>query len=235
MTDFEYDLLQDKQLGATMGLIVLQSDETLEPEFKDYFKDKPINLYTSRVPSGLDVSRESLMQMEGHLSEAARLFPRGRKFDVVGYGCTSASSIIGSDAVAMHVKSACNVAHVTNPLAATLAYAKHKGVSRLGLLSPYVESVSRSLRDAFHTSGLSTQVFGSFNEAQEAKVARISERSIYEAALKIGQNTQTDAVFISCTNLRTRAVLDELQDALGKPVFSSNSCLAWHMETLANG
>jgi len=37
---------------------------------------------------------------------------------------------------------------------------------------------------------------------------------------------------MSCTNLRTLGVIDEVSQALGKPVLSSNQALAWHMAQL---
>ena len=49
---------------ATLGLIVLQADETIEPELRAYTARNGVVLYHSRIPSGLDVTPESLAQME---------------------------------------------------------------------------------------------------------------------------------------------------------------------------
>ena len=43
---------------------------------------------------------------------------------------------------------------------------------------------------------------------------------------------EVDAVFLSCTNLRTLDVIDEIEAELGLPVVSSNQALAWHMAQL---
>jgi maleate isomerase len=42
-----------------------------------------------------------------------------------------------------------------------------------------------------------------------------------------------DAVFVSCTSLRVAEVAREIEDALGKPVTSSNHAMAWHSLRLA--
>ena len=42
-----------------------------------------------------------------------------------------------------------------------------------------------------------------------------------------------DGVFVSCTNLRCAGIISEAEVALGKPVFSSNQTLLWHMLELA--
>ena len=89
------------------------------------------------------------------------------------------------------------------------------------------------LRKAFENSGLSIEIFGTFGEEKEEKVARISEISTTKAAISLGQNISVEAVFISCTNLRTFGFLDEISKQIDKPVFSSNQSLAWHMKKLS--
>ena len=116
---------------------------------------------------------------------------------------------------------------------AATEYAKHLGVTKLALLSPYIEEVNTPLRKAFEIKGLSTETFGTFGEGQEEKVARISESSTIEAAITLGQDPSTEAVFISCTNLRTFNCLDKIANKIDKPVFSSNQSLAWHMKKLS--
>jgi maleate isomerase len=72
----------------------------------------------------------------------------------------------------------------------------------------------------------------SFDEVEEARVARIDPASIRDAALHVGRG-DVDAVFLSCTNLRTLDILDAVEAEIGKPVISSNQALAWHMAHLA--
>ncbi len=48
-----------------------------------------------------------------------------------------------------------------------------------------------------------------------------------------GARAEVEAVLLSCTNLRTLDVIDEVERALDKPVVSSNQALAWQMARLA--
>ena len=123
--------------------------------------------------------------------------------------------------------------NVTDPVAALLAACRAAGVERLGLLSPYVEPVSARLRDVLAKHGIETPVFATFQEAEEAKVAAIDEASIRSAALKLMADGGAQALFLSCTNLRTLNVILELQEFLNIPVWSSNLVLAWDMQRLA--
>ncbi|WP_170336084.1 maleate cis-trans isomerase family protein [Ruegeria arenilitoris] len=232
MTHIPYTLDTDDPNASPLGLIVLQTDETLEPEFSAYFSDRKYPIHVTRIPSGIEVTTDSLAEMETALPAAASLLPNARPYRVVGYGCTSASSVIGSECVAELVKQTCNTAEVTNPLRAAAACAADLGVSKFALLSPYIEEVNIPLRRAFAERGMSTDVFGTFGEAEEAKVVRISNQSVVDAAVKLGSDSSVEAVFLSCTNLRTLSAIPEIQKRIGKPVLSSNQSLAWHMKRL---
>lgn len=226
---YRYSLSAPIGSRATLGLIALQADETIEHDFRRLLPVDDVALYVSRVPSGLEVTGDTLAAMSQDLPDAARLFPRSVSFDVVGYGCTSGTSVIGADRVGQLVRQGCATRDVTEPLSALVAASRHLGVSRLAFLSPYIQDVSASLRNALERAGIQCPVFGSFDEAEEARVARIDPASIAAAAINLGSDPATDAVFLSCTNLRTLDVLSEIENKLGKPVLSSNQVLAWDM------
>jgi len=230
---FNFQLSSDEKSSPPMGLIVLQVDETIEGEFREAFRASKNQIFVTRISSGLEVNAKTLTSMEQYITASAKLLPQSREFSVIGYGCTSASAIIGSEKISELIKSGCKTRKVTNPLLAAIEYAKHIGVRKLALLSPYIEEVNTPLRKAFENKGLSTEIFGTFGEGKEEKVARISEKSIAEAAISLGKNTSIEAVFISCTNLRTFNCLEKISDTIKKPVFSSNQSLAWHMKELS--
>ena len=171
--------------------------------------------------------------MSENLPAAAGLLPRAAEFDVVGYGCTSGSAVIGAAEIAELVGSACDTKQVTEPLSSLLAICAARGVGRLAFLWPYVAGVSQTLREALGRRGVETPVFGTFDEVEDARVARISPISIRDAAIELGRSSKVDGVFLSCTNLQTLDVLGEIEAAVGKPVFSSNQVLAWNMARLA--
>lgn len=233
MPAFAYTLEGPIGTRATLGLVVLQSDETIEHDFRRLFDAPDISLYVTRVPSSLDVTTDALATMSAALPAAAKLLPTALTYDVVGYGCTSGTAVIGPAKIAEQVKAGCAAAHVTEPLSALVAICHDKGISRIAFLSPYIESVSQTLRDALNARGVETPIFGSFDEGEETKVAKISQQSLYDAAMALGASDQVEAVFLSCTNLRTLDVIPRIEKALGKPVFSSNQVLAWHMAKLA--
>ena len=44
---------------------------------------------------------------------------------------------------------------------------------------------------------------------------------------------EADAVFISCTGMRTAAIIDVLETSLGKPVVTANQATLWRVRWLA--
>jgi len=235
MTDFAYSTSAPIGSRATFGLVVLQTDETIEHDFRRLLPVDDVALYASRVPSGMDVTRETLGEMERTIPAAVALFPPWLSFDCIGYGCTSGTSVIGPQRIGELVHGGAQTRAVTEPVSALVAACAHLGVARLAFLSPYVEEVSQTLRTVLLAKGVETPVFGSFNEAEEEKVARLSGPSIVDAAMVLGAAEACDAVFLSCTNLRTLDVIGSLEERLGKPVLSSNQVLAWHMMQQAGG
>jgi len=232
MTDFAYELLPDR--APQIGLIVLQNDESVEMELHRMLPPE-LELLISRVPSGRELLPETIETMAGTLTGAAALFPDGLGFAAVGYACTSGTAQLGAGRVAGLVRAGVPAEKVSEPVSALIAACRALGVSRIGLISPYVASVSERLRQVLGQAGIEVAAFGSFNEPQEARVVRISPASIYEAAHSLGERADIEALFLSCTNLRTLDVIDGLEAALGFPVLSSNQVLAWHMFALAGG
>lgn len=228
-----YTLAPQIGTAGRLGLIVLQSDETMEAELRQALPGDDVAAFVSRIPSASEVSNESLAAMEAELPRAAGLLPKSLAFDVVGYGCTSASSVIGTERVGSLINAGCTTSHVTNPVTALVAACRALGVGKLALLTPYTEAVSESLRLALAKEGIETPVFGTFNEPVETNVARIDPASIREAAIKLGQDSAAEAVFMSCTNLRTFDILADVESACAKPALSSNQAFFWHMFALA--
>ncbi|MDO6585552.1 Asp/Glu racemase [Salipiger sp. 1_MG-2023] len=229
MDALPYDLIPPP---TALGLVVLQSDESVEDDMRRLLPPEA-SLLVSRVPSGAEVTPETLAAMERHLSGAAALFPQGKRFAAMGYGCTSGAAQIGPARVAARLRAGADVTRVTDPVTALIAACAALGVTRLGLVSPYLAEVSGRLRAVLGAQGIATPVFVSFDVPEESRVVRISPHSLMVAAQDVARRTPVQALFLSCTNLRTLEVIDPLEEALGIPVLSSNLVLGWHMAQLA--
>lgn len=218
---------------ATLGVIVLETDETLEPEFARMMDQPDVALYHSRIPMVPEIHPETLGRMARDLPASIRLLPPSLEFDVIGYGCTSGAAVIGSANVARAVQSVFPNAQVTDPLAAIIAAARALGARRLGFVTPYLPKVSRQIRLMLERSGFDIVAFGAFEEGDDRVVARITEGAIVAAAQQVAARASCDALVISCTNLRCLRVIPRIEAHTGIPVISSNQALGWHMLRLS--
>jgi maleate isomerase len=211
---------------------VLESDQTIEPETGSINLDG-VAIYHSRIANELHVTPATLMAMKARLPAAAALLPTEFEFDAIAYGCTSASTFIGDDAVAEAITASHPNAKTTNPITASIAAFGALGAKRIRIVTPYSAVVTEPVVNKFSDAGFEVATVGSFLEESDLVVARISESSVAAAARQVTAATTCDAVFVSCTSVRAFGVARDLEDELGVPVISSNIALMWHLLRLA--
>ena len=122
----------DTGLGerATLGVIVLSSDQTLEYEFRTLLDFKGVAFYHSRIPNEMEITKQTLAKMEANLPVAAALLPESFNFSAIGYGCTSGATIIGEDRVEKAIQRVHPETPCSNPLTACKAALRALGIKR---------------------------------------------------------------------------------------------------------
>jgi maleate isomerase len=218
---------------ARIGLIVLATDHTIEHEFRQIYRLDGVALYESRIANSATVNAATLAEMEHGMTAAAAVILPGIKLDVVAYGCTSGTVVIGEDKVFQRIREARPGVACSTPITAGIAAFKKLGVGRIALLTPYVDEVNQMFRRFVEERDIAVPVMGSFNHDNDNEVACISQASIKAAVRDLAREPLVDGVFISCTSLRVASIAEELEQELGKPVTSSNHALAWHCLRLA--
>jgi len=218
---------------AALGLIVLATDQTIEHELRRLLDLPGVGLYQSRILNDAQITPATLAAMEGRLVAATEVILPGLPLDVMAFGCTSASMVIGEQRVCELIRSVRPGVACTTPITAAFAAFRALEARRIALLTPYREDVNRLMRDYIEARGCAVPVIGSFNEADDRRAARIDAASIRRAALDLGRAPGVDAVFVSCTSLRLVDAVGAIEAELGKPVTSSNHALAWHCLRLA--
>lgn len=219
---------------ASIGLVVLASDFTIEHEFRKMYEGVPgLGLYESRIYNSTTITPETLAAMEGDIARTADLILPGARLDVVGYGCTSASMVLGEEKIFKLIKSVRPKAKVTTPITAAFAAFDAFGAKRIGVLTPYRRDVNDIVRNYITKKGYAVPVFGSFNEENDTKVAHITGESVKRGIDAITRAGKVDMVFVSCTGVRLAERCADIERAIGLPVTSSNHAMAWHCLRLA--
>jgi len=219
---------------ASIGLIVLATDYTIEHEWREIFKHVDgVALYQSRILNDDVVSPETLRAMEPRITDCTEVLTPGTPVDVVAYGCTSASMAIGEEKVFENIRAAEPQAECTTPVTAAFAAFNAFGARRIGVLTPYAAAVNKIVAAYIRDRGFEVPVFGSFNEERDSTVAKITPASIENGVREIIKHAPVDAIFVSCTSVRLVEDCQRLEQSLGIPLTSSNHAMAWHALRLA--
>jgi maleate isomerase len=215
-----------------IGLIALATDHTMERDFARMCPSEEVAIYVSRVLNENPTTVENLRRMKPRLSDAAALILPDEPLDVVAYGCTSASVVIGDAAVTAAIQQAKpGVACITPPAAACAAF-EHLGVRRISVLTPYTREVSEPFVGYFSERGLEVLSLNCLGLEDDRLMACLSLNSIADAA-RAACDPVAEAMFISCTAVRAAEVAGRIEDELGIPVVTSNQALVWRALRLA--
>jgi maleate isomerase len=219
---------------ARIGLIVLATDYTIEHEWRRIMSGLAgVALYHSRILNDAQITPETLRAMEPRIAQSTDIMLPGADFDVIAYGCTSASMAIGEEKVFARIREARPNVECTTPITAAFAAFRAFGARRIGVLTPYRADVNRIVASYIAARGFTVPVFGSFNEEDDNIVARITPKSIKDGVLAIRKRADIDAVFVSCTSVRLAEAAADIEREIGLPVTSSNHAMAWHALRLA--
>ena len=174
---------------------------------------------------------EGIARVPGIRRAARRLAQRGAQ--AVAYGCTSGSYVLGPDgdaAIAADMHTAAGVPATTTSTAAAAAL-RELGVSRVAVLSPHVDALNERLRAYLEASGFVVVNVVGLN--RRGDIEAIEPDETREFVTSRVDTPAAEAVFISCTGLRTAAVIDDLKVSLGKPVVTANQATLWRVAQLA--
>lgn len=98
------------------------------------------------------------------------------------------------------------------------------GVTRVAIATPYNEALTQLLADYLTEAGF-TVVANGYLDTEDG-IARIKYDAVKRLA-SVVDHPDTEAIFFSCTNLRTFDIIEELEQALQKPVLSANQVTMW--------
>jgi len=225
--------LNDPEGGAKcLGLILLSTDLTLERDIHRVIQDSSVATYINRVTYDNPMTVENLAAMETRLKQAAIDLLPGAKLDAIAFACTSGSIAIGPDKVFQRLEEGQPGVPSTTPISAAMEACQAMGISRIALLTPYHDDVNQPIHAYIEEHDVEVMSMSTFDMDSDIDVARIPLEAIIEAA-QASDHKDAQAVFLSCTALRSIECIETLEEKLGKPVLSSNQAMLWRLLRLA--
>jgi maleate isomerase len=209
-----------------IGLIVLATDHTVEIDFRRLIAGDDIGVYVARIPYANPTTPENLRAMQPALAGAASLILPDEDMDVMAFCCTSASVVIGDDQITAAIRAVKPDTKVVTPTSAAILALRSLRARRISVLTPYTVETSQPMALYFRDKGFDIDCFHCLDLTDDREMARIAREDIVAAA-KEAMAPQSDALFISCTSLRSAAVAACIEQVIGKPVVTSNLAMAW--------
>lgn len=219
-------------VAKRIGLIALATDHTSELDFARMCDPEEVGVYVTRIAYDNPTTPDSLRRTGPRLTDAASLILPEERLDVVAFGCTAASVVLGDAAVAEHIQRAKPGSKCVTPTSAAFAAFAALGARKVSVLTPYSPKVTEELVAYFSSNGLDVVNWNCFGLEDDRKMARISRSSLIAASIDTIDDA-ADALFISCTALRAAACVEEIEQAIGKPVVTSNQAAVWRCLRLA--
>lgn len=215
-----------------IGLVQLSTDHSLEMDWAKLIGISAL-VFSNRVYYSSVLTPEALNEIAEGITNAASLIAAGLPMDVMAFGCTSASMVIGSK----KIEELLTVHHpgipATNPWAASKAAFRKLNAERVSIFSPYPTEVNYPLYRKLLTDKFVVPAIGALRIKNDTDITAVSFDSMLKGAEQILNRAKTDALFLSCTNLRVLDHIEKLESHFGIPVVCSNQAMFWHAMTLA--
>ncbi|MER8387546.1 ectoine utilization protein EutA [Mesorhizobium sp. M1428] len=219
--------LDARPLEQRVGLIILATDHTSEPDFQRMVASDRVGVYVARIPYANPTTPENLRKMQPSLTAAAGLILPDEPLDAICYSCTSASVVIGDAEIEAAVRAAKPGVPVVTPPMAAVRGLKALGARTISILTPYTVETSRPMAAYFTEHGFEIVSFTCLGFEDDREMARIAPKSLVDLA-RDAMAAQADALFVSCTALRSAAAVVGMEEAIGRPVVTSNQATAWN-------
>jgi len=210
---------------ARIGVFVPSVNTVVEPEFNALVPEG-VTIHSARMFI-THPTVETLKRMNQDIETAAELIETMSP-TAVAFACTTGSLLegVGYDTqLVQRIQKIVKVPTTTTVTAVIQAF-RELGVKKVSVGTPYNEELTQREKEFFEKSGVRVLKIKGLNFQKKEWQGNYLDR-VKELAHEVNQ-PEADAVFLSCTNLKTLPVIADLENELGKPVLSSNVATFWH-------
>lgn len=218
---------------ARIGLLVPSSNTAVEVEFPAAV---PTGVATHVARLSLEsVTADALDTMGKEVSRASELVAHA-DVDAVAYACTTGSLLHGPGYDAEledEVSASADAPAVATALSVDRALSA-LGVDRVAVATPYVEDLNEREREYLEAAGFEVVAIEGRGIEANREIGALDHGDAYRQARSVAADSSADAVFISCTNYRTLAAIEPLEEDVGVPVITSNQATLWDVCRVAD-
>ena len=209
-------------MSTRIGLIVPSSNTVCEPDFYTRLSDG-FSLHTSRMFLEETTPEAESVMLDEHVPRAIVDLATARP-DVVVFGCTSGGALRGNEYEAELIG---RIAEQTGAPTISVAASVRRTIKaqkpeRVGVITPYVDSLNQKIRESLEADGVTVTAIHGLGIDENFAIAEVEPERIVSFATECFSPGEIDLLFASCTNFRAFDAREELSQALGVPVVTSN-------------
>ena len=207
-----------------LGIIVPSWNTVMEGEIQR-MAGGAMSVHSMRIPHTAD-TEEKLLWLGTQAPGAAALLAHA-KVDVICYGCAAGGFLKGPvEDRALGEKIAKETGIPVAVSSAAVAEAlRTLGATRVSLASPYAPWLNERLKQYLTAAGFEIMAMQGLDTQNHSAVT--NER--IEALIAEVDRPETQAIFVSCSNFPTLAIIESMEKKLGKPIVASNQASMWKM------
>ncbi|MCO5221751.1 MAG: hypothetical protein M9947_09255 [Thermomicrobiales bacterium] len=216
-------------MDATIGIIFLDSDANCLAQHRMVLPDavrivaEPVVLQDGIVTNAALAAMFDSDQLE---VAARRLAERGAR--EILFACTSGSLIngVGWDRVLVErIEGASGVRGTTTTTAVLEAF-RVLGARTISIGTPYLAEVDERERAFFEQLGFAVATIEGLGCSTDPEIGALTPETDVALAERVTR-PEADVVFLSCTSLNVAQKIALIEEAIGKPVVTSNQASAW--------
>ena len=219
------ELDQGKHHRAKLGFILMSTDLAAE---SDFFAMAPedVGVHITRLKTDDYTTNETLARHIEHMADAASRIQPDTKPDVISYSCTSGSIVIGEDRIKAEIKKGAPWAEPMCLVTGVVDALCELGAKRIVVGTPYLDEINTAEAEFLIAKGFEVLDIQGLNLTTGIEFGCVTPAYWKRFAVEIDR-PDADAIFLSCGGIRSLEVADEIEQATGKPVVTSNQAQFW--------
>ena len=221
--DVEFDA--GRHHRAKLGFILMSTDLAAEADFFD-MAPRDVAVHITRLKTDDYTTNETLAKHIEYMADAASRIQPDVKPDVISYSCTSGSIVIGEEPILAEISKGAPWAIPMTLVTGVVDALRELDVKRLVVGTPYLDEINTSEAQFLHDKGFEVLDIQGLNLETGIEFGTVTPDYWRRFALEIDR-PDADAIFLSCGGIRALEVVDEIEQAAGKPVITSNQAQMW--------
>ena len=221
--------MKDREFGrqACLGIAPPQSNPVVEPEFSVLLPDH-VSMLVTRLTGRHADPRRHIHQYLENLETSLEAFGAA-EIDAIGFAITATAYLFGDDEDNALDRASQRFGYpIISSAGAIRRGLERLEVTRIALFSPYPDWLTEASRAYWAGQGYDIVSVGRIaaDTADTLNIYRLRTAGLLDAMAGL-ETEGADAILLTGTGMASLPALPALAERSGKPVLTSNLCLAW--------